>query len=83
MTEEKIELLDEVISDLMGTCSNLKTALDNQGISEDDQEALEYIDGEIFLCSECGWWCENYERNSFEDEDICDDCYRVYGEELD
>ncbi|UXD79671.1 hypothetical protein OJNDCHOG_02035 [Klebsiella phage 150049] len=28
---------------------------------------------EIFLCDECGWWCEAHEH-SYNDYDVCRDC---------
>ncbi len=85
MTEEKMKICDDIITDLQGTCdNNLAELLVENGLQADDQEALDYINEEIFLCADCGWWCESYERNDKNDESICDDCNRsIWDEESD
>lgn len=69
--------IHQVIADMQGTCSMLIDALP-EGMNEDDltSEDHEAIDNEIFLCDECGWWCEISEQaDTGEDEQKCEDCH--------
>lgn len=70
-------VLDQVIADLKGTCQTLGEALAPFGIDELDLTVadLQYIEEEIFLCSRCGWWCEQFEAHELDGETVCDDCY--------
>ena len=64
---------------LQGTCMN---SLDDviqifyPDMTEDDliQKDYDFIDNEIFLCDECGWWCEICESNDVDGDNKCDDC---------
>lgn len=73
------EAWETVVDDLRGTCKSLEQSLEQLGLQhlQDDKEFHEYLDGEIFLCHVCGWWCEIYEECSEEhglDELTCEDC---------
>lgn len=60
---------------LQGTCKSLDEGLDNlyPGMTQDDltPEDFDEIDNEIFLCDNCGWWCEISEQD---DNGFCLDC---------
>ncbi|MEP1253737.1 MAG: hypothetical protein ABJI29_03205 [Alphaproteobacteria bacterium] len=70
---------ERVIEYLRGTADTLSAALiafDAEDL-EDDTEFLARLDGEIFNCSQCGWWCEIDEEASDDidsDELVCVDC---------
>ena len=68
---EDFEDLQELIEALQGTCYSL----DTDGLTEDQ---LGQIDDQIFLCAECGWWCEagdyNQEACEATGEDFCSEC---------
>lgn len=71
--------VDSIIHSLRGTCDTLDGAIQEvcgDDYSENDltTEQLEKIDQEIFLCSDCRWWCEVSEMSEIEDENVCDDC---------
>lgn len=71
-----------IISTLQGTCDTLDGAVQEvcgDDFSEDDLtlEQLGEIDQQIFLCVDCGWWCEISEMSDIEDENVCDDCKEV------
>lgn len=63
-----------IIESLQGTCGTLSSAVNEAypDMTEDDltDEDHQLIDLEIFLCEECGWWCEIGEQH----DDHCDDC---------
>lgn len=68
--------IDEVIKALQGTCTtiddHLPEGMDWNDLTSEDHEA---IDNEIFLCAECGWWCELCEQaEDTDDEPKCTDC---------
>ena len=58
-----------LIEDLQGTCHSINDHLPD-GMDEDDltMDELDHIDQEIFLCAECGWWCEVSESNDKDGE---------------
>ncbi len=70
------EILDEVIEDLKGQCvHDLEHFLNGHGLSADDM-AMEdnlYVDMNVFLCDECGWWCDADEMS--DEDDVCDECH--------
>lgn len=80
MSKISNEQIDELIGMLQGTCDTLDSALrelTNDEFVEDDlsEDNHDKIANEIFLCEECGWWCETSESNESESgENICDDC---------
>lgn len=68
----------KIIDTCQGTCSeSLQSALDYwyPEMNEDEltKDDLNTIDNEIFLCEQCGWWCEISECAEDEDE-ICQEC---------
>lgn len=70
----KTNRIYEIIEDLKGTCDTLDDACHHYGIEWSDltSEELGILDSEIFLCDECGWWCEVSDMS--EEENVCDDC---------
>lgn len=78
---EKVEidedLLDEIITDLMGTCRDIDDVLNDYDIEFDDleDEHFSYIDDTIFCCDQCGWWFEISDSNDYENGMlICNHC---------
>lgn len=68
--------IHDLISDLQGTCATIDDHLP-EGMEWDDLTTDDHniIDNEIFLCTECGWWCEISEHTSQDvDEPFCQDC---------
>ena len=48
-------------------------------VQEDPDETFltDAVDDELFLCSGCGWWCEQSEANAAPEDgdgDVCPDC---------
>jgi rubrerythrin len=66
----------EFIEYLKGTCKSLFEACADFEFEEEELTTgqLAMIDGEIFCCEQCGWWCENSEMSEDSDEQICEDC---------
>ena len=67
----------KVIYELLGTCDSPASKGEDVENLFDDSEFCEYLDQHIFLCTECGWWCEIAEEASaFHDRDelTCADC---------
>lgn len=65
--------VQELIYDLLGTCSNIEDHLP-EGMEYDDltTEDLQVIDDQIMLCEQCGWWVELDE--CFNEDGYCHDC---------
>lgn len=83
-SSEKRNKTQELIDNLQGTCNDL-----NHGIQEVfgeefnsfniDNEVIEQLELDIFLCDCCGWWCEISEESDVDDcERICEDCKEDY-----
>lgn len=83
MTTERAKLLDNIISDLLGTCQSLEKVSQDWEAGELSIDDLAYIESEIFLCDNCGWWCETCEAHDSWFGEVCDDCYREDDEEED
>ncbi len=64
MKREKLSI-DEVIDALRGTCEDIDA-------DEYSADELLKLDGEIFQCATCGWWCDIDEYNAV--DEVCDDC---------
>lgn len=68
--------VNELIETLQGSCDTLDAALPDGmefiDLTKDDHDR---IDSEIFLCEQCGWWCEQSEANESDGGDVCQDCY--------
>ncbi len=77
------EEVQEAIDILQGTCDTLDGAIQettgNDELGEDDltSEQHNLIDNQIFLCTECNWWCEISEQAEDDNEPICQDCFDV------
>jgi len=82
--ETKVKInIDEIIEYLQGSCKSLDEAVDTfyPGLDSMDLEDEHYeaIDNALFLCEECGWWCEVGDYAMDQDmeivgENICGDC---------
>lgn len=71
--DAELDRWNEIIYFLQGTCDSLDRALhihDSEDLI-DHMPFLEYLDQHIFLCDDCGWWCEISEQS---DEGRCYDC---------
>lgn len=68
--------VSKLIEDLQGTCSSIEDHLP-EGMQWEDLTSGDHlnIDYEIFLCADCGWWCEVVEmREDTSGENVCEDC---------
>jgi len=68
--------IHKVIEGLQGTTDSISDHLP-EGMDEGDLTSNDYdaIDNEIFLCAECGWWCEISEAAESDDGgEMCRDC---------
>lgn len=77
MSLHNLDLWNQVIYDLNGSCESLEQVLANNEAEQlfDYMPFLEYLDGEIFLCDGCGWWHEISEMADDEDSPgICEHC---------
>lgn len=72
--------LQEVVDYLQGSCNTLDSGLElihpkekEEGFSDDDliESDYQFIANQIFLCDDCGWWCEIQEQS---EEGSCEDC---------
>lgn len=64
--------INTIIDSLRGSCQTLDESLpDEMEFIDLTKEDFDQLDGEIFLCEDCGWWCEEYENTG---DNICDDC---------
>lgn len=73
VSQARLQLLDAVCIDLMGSCSTLSNVLENHGIDEDSITIPEYthIDTKVWECKTCNWWVEPCE---IDEHDTCEDC---------
>lgn len=66
---------------LQGTSITLEQALTDhyEGMVEEDltDQDRDDIDNDIFLCEDCGWWCEISEESE-EEPGKCEDCANDY-----
>lgn len=72
-------IIHEIIEYLQGTCNSLSYALEWYDIEESEltSEQTSQIDGDIFNCSCCGWWCELSEEadTTMSGEQVCEGCF--------
>lgn len=71
--------MDTLVNELMGTAGPLSDAVESLfDLSEDELTLADHmeLDLGVFLCDECGWWCDVSEQNEAPDEvtQLCDDC---------
>ena len=69
----------KIVEALTGSSQSLTACLGAHDCLDlqDNADFLEFLDGEIFECSVCGWWCEINEEISVDhdlDELTCSDC---------
>lgn len=70
------EEFDALVGYLEGSCMTIDEALNTLfGIdfTELSLETLEALDGEIFCCENCGWWCNVDEMS--EEDIVCNNCW--------
>lgn len=64
--------IQQIIEDLQGTCDTLQDAISYRYPDMDEMELTEedhnQIENQIFLCTECNWWCEISEESEFSEE---------------
>jgi len=65
--------IDKFIEELLGSCLSLDVALSRFDMDYSDltEEHNAAIDNEIFLCSDCDWWCELPEMS---EDGLCESC---------
>lgn len=77
------EMADKVADLLQGQCLlDIPQALEELEFPpemQDDRDFLHALDNLVFLCADCGWWCEISEEADPETigryhDTICDDC---------
>lgn len=75
------EQLDELVESLRGTCMNTIDGMMSElfNLTEDDLSAdeMSHIEMEIFICGECGWWCEISQESEIDKGDgerYCTEC---------
>jgi hypothetical protein len=80
--------IDKLASILQGTCMSLDGGLQDlldDGNADEDILSTQHrseLDNLVFLCPQCGWWCETSEANESDTgEDLCDDCTEENNEE--
>jgi hypothetical protein len=84
----KRKFSDEEIADLIGalqgTCGDMNSTimeLFGEDYSEDDltEEERNTIDNQVFLCTDCGWWCEACQESQecLDGERICEECHEI------
>jgi hypothetical protein len=72
------EQIEKLIQYLQGTCMSLDEGISEilgENFTSNDltTDEFEHIDNEIFLCEDCGWWCELIEESE-ENPRTCIDC---------
>lgn len=68
-TEDKQLRGQQAAEELQGTCKGLHEVLSDE--EQEDADVLAELDQHVFLCDECGWWCELSEQT---EDGRCDDC---------
>lgn len=69
-------LWNDIVYDLNGTCKSLYVVLNYYEAEylEDNEQFLNYLDQELFLCDTCAWWCPVSEMSDNEQFNECCDC---------
>jgi hypothetical protein len=75
MSLNNIDLWNNVIYDLNGTCDSLVGVLLRHNAEQlvDHMPFLNYLDNEIFCCESCNWWL-NISEMAENDDWQCIDC---------
>lgn len=64
--------IEELCEKLRGQCQHgLHDLCEEMGLDE-TQELCTAVDGEVFCCDVCGWYCERCEEVQ---DDTCDSCW--------
>lgn len=69
--------INHLINDLQGSCKSIPDALP-EGMYEEDltDNELGILDGSIFCCETCGWWCDVSEMaDGSHDWPECENCH--------
>ncbi len=90
------KLLDDIESDIQGSCQSLQQVADyyleealnieyDDLSSAEEIQLIEYVEQRHFTCAECGWWCEVGDYADIQPDptngDICSDCGKSYDDE--
>lgn len=70
------EQMLRVASRLEGTCQSLDDVLEDElglELTEVPTPMLEFLDEQVMLCTECGWWSEG---SAVDEDGVCEDCRR-------
>jgi hypothetical protein len=69
-------LWNDIVYELNGSCQSLYVVLDRYEAEylEDNEQFLNYLDQQIFLCESCNWWCEVSEMSDNEHFQECSQC---------
>jgi len=59
-----MDAIQKVVDELRGSCDSLQSVAERHGLDPDSELLTDAVDQQIFLCSECGWWCEMHEEVS-------------------
>lgn len=70
--------LQKICDDLKGQCEHdLEYYCEVHGVDYDSLELVDhhYIDGEVFECAKCNWWCDIVDLSTREDyiDMVCSD----------
>jgi len=64
----------DLVEHLRGSCTTLAQgfqAFDLDEGLETDKRFCDYLDSELMLCEECGWWAETHE---IDEDGKCEEC---------
>lgn len=67
----------EIIDQLVGTCDSVASLGEEAEARFEDLDFCLFVDSQIFLCTNCGWWCTIDEEASADydlDEWTCQQC---------
>lgn len=74
---DKEKAITELIDALVGSTLDFNAECAARGLDDMDDAVTDAVDQDIFLCTECGWWHEQYDEVSFfidHDEWVCRTC---------
>lgn len=67
--------ITEICEDLVGQCIfDVGHLVEERHLVQLTREEEDRVDGEVFLCEECGWWCSADEYSSNSEGLVCDEC---------
>lgn len=68
---------EQVANYLVGTLGSVTSSLlilDPDPELENNTDFCSHLDGMIFCCEVCDWWCDNGEMSDFFDDMRCEGC---------